>query len=128
MLKTPLGRPASVRSSAIRLPLSGTCSLGLNTIVLPRANAIGMVQCGTIIGKLNGVMHETTPIGACWMEQSNPGLTSSDSPETKFGKEQASSVSSIALSTSAFDSPIVFPFSSWQIRASSSRLSCSRFR
>ena len=52
------------------------------------------------------------PSGACCIEQSNPGLTSKDSPATKLGKEQASSVNSIALRTSALDSAIVFPFSS----------------
>src|SRR5262245_18819509 len=76
-LKTPSGTPASVSSSASRIDVEGSFSLGFNTNVLPHAIAVASIHNGTITGKLNGVMPTTTPSGcrtectsmsvdACW--------------------------------------------------------------
>ena len=61
MLKTPSGKPASFSSSAIRWHESGTSSDGFIIIVLPSTSAFGIVQFGTISGKLNGTIDATTP-------------------------------------------------------------------
>src|SRR6478752_8877392 len=60
-LNTPSGNPASASSSASRIDADGSRSDGFSTNVLPVAIAIGNIQHGTIIGKLNGVMPATTP-------------------------------------------------------------------
>jgi len=60
-LKTPSGRPASVKSSAMRRLTVGSFSLGLRMNVLPQAMATGYIHMGTMAGKLNGVMPATTP-------------------------------------------------------------------
>src|SRR5687768_10760049 len=86
---------------------------------LPSAMALGMVQLGTMMGKLNGTMEATTPSGTCSVRHSTPLLTSSTSPVISCGKEQANSVSSMHFSTSATDSPMVLPFSCEHRRASS---------
>ncbi len=41
----------------------GSFSLGFSSTVLPQASALPIIQSGTIAGKLNGVMHATTPTG-----------------------------------------------------------------
>ena len=41
----------------------GSRSDGLSTTALPHAMAFGTIHSGTMHGKLNGVMHPTTPIG-----------------------------------------------------------------
>ena len=81
-------------------------------MVLPTAMALGIVQLGTMDGKLNGVMDATTPKGTRSIRHSTPLLTSWISPEAIWGKEQANSVTSIDFSISAFASPNVLPFSS----------------
>ena len=45
-------------------------------MVLPKAMALGMVQLGTIAGKLNGDMEATTPKGTRSERHSTPRLTS----------------------------------------------------
>src|SRR6266436_1682085 len=62
-LKTPGGRPASVKSSAMRKPGEGSRSDGFSTKVLPQASATGNIHIGTIAGKLNGVIPAQTPNG-----------------------------------------------------------------
>ena len=64
------------------MELMGTISLGLKTMVLPSISALGMVQCGTMLGKLNGAMLATTPRGLRSIRHSTPLLTSSNSPCT----------------------------------------------
>ncbi len=70
-------------------------------MALPNAIAFGMVQLGTILGKLNGAIQATTPKGKCSMRHSTPLLTSNNSPDINCGREHANSVSSTLLSTSA---------------------------
>ena len=61
--KTPLGNPASCRSSASFIAHDGSFSEGFKINVFPQAMAIGNIHIGTIAGKLNGVTPEQTPIG-----------------------------------------------------------------
>ena len=62
-MKTPSGKPASFSSNAIRPTLSGTFSEGFMIMQLPSASALGIVQFGTMEGKLNGTMEATTSNG-----------------------------------------------------------------
>src|SRR6476619_2110027 len=62
-LNTPSGRPASLRSSAVRSEADGSFSDGFSTKQLPHAIAGAHIHIGTIAGKLNGVIPATTPIG-----------------------------------------------------------------
>src|SRR2546430_15787924 len=62
-LKTPGGRPASVKSSAILKPGEGSRSDGFRTKVLPQASATGNIHIGTIAGELKGVIPAQTPSG-----------------------------------------------------------------
>ena len=62
-LRTPGGRPASMASSASRIPQEGSRSEGLSTKVFPQATESGNIQSGTMAGKLNGVMPTQTPSG-----------------------------------------------------------------
>ena len=91
-----------LRHSAI--PRAARVRDGFIIIVLPRTSAFGIVQFGTISGKLNGAIDATTPTGKCSVRHSTPRLTSRTSFETSCGIEHANSVSSILLSTSAFAS------------------------
>src|SRR5665647_285646 len=77
-LKTPAGRPASAKSSAIQFDADGSFSLGLSTTVLPAAIAIGKNHSGTIAGKLNGLMMPTTPSGCLSEYTSTPVDTFSE--------------------------------------------------
>src|SRR5215213_10653454 len=81
-----------------------------------------------MLGKLNGAIEATTPTGYRSVRHSTPLLTSSTSPVVICGREQANSVSSIALATSASASPRVFPCSSLINPASCSRCRSSRAR
>src|SRR5687767_840303 len=121
ILKTPSGKPASFSNSASRPQQSGTFSEGFTIMQLPSAIALGMVQLGTMAGKLNGTIEATTPSGTCSVLHSTPLLTSRISPVTSWGSEQANSVSSMHFSISARDSFMVLPFSSLQSAASSLR-------
>ena len=104
----------------MRPALIGTSSDGFRIMQLPSAIAFGIVQLGTMFGKLNGVIDATTPSGKRSMRHSTPRLTSSTSPGVICGSEQANSVSSADLSTSARASLVILPFSSVTSAASSS--------
>jgi len=110
---------------AMRPALSGTSSLGLRIMQLPRAIAFGIVQFGTMFGKLNGAIEATTPMGNRSTRHSTPRLTSSTSPVTICGNEHANSVSSADFKISARASLVIFPFSS-VTSALSSSMCCSR--
>ena len=71
-------------------------------------------------GKLKDVIEDTTPKGQLSTRHSTPEETSSTSPAVICGNEQANSVTSIALATSARPSEIVFPFSRCTSSANSS--------
>jgi hypothetical protein len=62
-LKTPSGRPASLRSAATYVDAEGSFSDGLSTNVFPQAIAGAHIHIGTMAGKLNGVIPATTPSG-----------------------------------------------------------------
>ena len=47
-----------------RMTDRGTCSLGLRMKPLPATRAWGSIHSGTMMGKLNGVMPATTPMGS----------------------------------------------------------------
>ncbi len=126
--KTPGGSPASASSSAIRPALSGTSSDGFRIRQFPSAIALGSVQCGTMLGKLNGAMDATTPTGCRSVRHSTPRLTSITSPVTICGSEQANSVSSIALEISASASDLVLPCSSLMRAASPAKSRSSKVR
>ena len=91
----------------------------------PRAIAFGIVQFGTMFGKLNGVIEATTPIGNRSILHSTPRLTSRTSPAVICGSEQANSVSSMDLRISALASAYTLPFSS-VTRAVNASMSRSR--
>ena len=61
--KTPSGRPASWRSSAIIIGTEGSRSEGLRIIALPAESAGASFHSGIMAGKLKGVMPATTPSG-----------------------------------------------------------------
>src|SRR5256885_1648972 len=63
-LNTPAGRPQRLRMSASAQPQPGTRSAGLNTTQLPYASAGAIFQAGTAIGKFQGGVRPTTPIGS----------------------------------------------------------------
>jgi hypothetical protein len=120
-LNTPSGRPATLSSSAIRPADNGTSSDGFRMKALPSAMALGMDQCGTIDGKLNGLIEATTPSGCRSSRHSTPRLTSITSPTAICGSEQANSVSSMALRISASASLLTLPCSSVMSAPSSVR-------
>src|SRR4051812_5917144 len=98
----------------------GTCSDGLRIMQLTRAIAFGIVQFGTMLGKLKGVIDATMPTGYHSTRHSTPLLTSSTSPAVICGSEQANSVSSADFNTSARPSERILPFSSVTSAESSS--------
>ncbi len=61
--RTPLGSPASMSTSASLIATSGVSSAGLKTTALPANRAGISFQQGIAIGKFQGVMQPTTPIG-----------------------------------------------------------------
>ena len=62
-LTTPVGSPDSASSSTKRSASSGVSSAGLSTTVLPQTSAGASFQDGIAIGKFQGVIAPTTPIG-----------------------------------------------------------------
>ena len=76
----------------MRPELNGTFSDGFKIIQLPSAIAFGIVQLGTMAGKLNGTIEATTPNGTCCVRHSIPRLTSKISPVINCDNEQANSV------------------------------------
>ena len=63
MFSTPGGTPASRASSASSMGVSGSCSEGLSTKVLPQTMAMGNIHSGIMAGKLKGEMPAQTPMG-----------------------------------------------------------------
>src|ERR1700719_516054 len=94
-LKTPSGRPASFRSSAVQTDADGSLSDGLKTNVLPHAIAGAHIHMGTIAGKLNGVMPATTPSG-CRIEYTSMPVDacSENSDFNSVGRPQQNSITS----------------------------------
>jgi len=74
-LNTPAGRPERLRMSASAQPQPGTRSAGLNTTQLPYASAGAIFQAGIAIGKFQGVIRPTTPIGSRVTSTLMPGRT-----------------------------------------------------
>ena len=63
MLSTPAGSPASSASLAIARAQSGVSAAGLTTIVHPEASAGATLRVIMAIGKFQGEIAATTPIG-----------------------------------------------------------------
>src|SRR3954466_10110572 len=119
-LKTPSGRPASLRSAASQLAADGSFSLGFSTTVLPAASAIGKNHIGTIAGKLNGEMMPTGPSG--WRTEYTSTLVEAFSvnpPFNKCGTPQANSTTSWPRDTSPSASETTLPCSAVMILANS---------
>ena len=109
--------------------MSGTCSDGLSTNVLPQPIANGKNQNGTIAGKLNGTIAAHTPTG--WRTVSASTLRDTSSrirPCIVVGIAHAHSTISTMRATSARASAIVLPISVVTERASSSRRASSASR
>jgi len=128
-LTTPAGRSSASSSSNAICWVSGTCSDGLSTNVLPQAIANGRNQNGTIAGKLNGTIAAHTPTGWRIVSASMLRLTSSRiRPCIVVGIAHAASTISIIRPTSAEASAIVLPISVVTQRARSSLRATSRSR
>ena len=70
-LRTPSGRPASVRICASASIDSGVCFAGLTIIVHPAATAGPILRVPMAAGKFHGVMSRHGPTG-CFMVSSRP--------------------------------------------------------
>ncbi len=80
----PFGMPASRASSPSRSAVSGVYDAGLRMTALPAASAGATFQLAMSIGKFQGTMRPTTPIGSRRV-MSRPGLlTGIVSPVTLF--------------------------------------------
>ena len=120
-LTTPGGSPRPSSTSKAICWVSGTCSEGLSTKVLPQPIAKGRNQKGTIAGKLKGTIAAHTPTGWRTVSASTFVATSSRMrPCMVVGMAQAASTISIMRPTSARPSTIVLPISVVTERASSS--------
>ena len=120
-LTTPAGSPSASSSSNAICCVSGTCSDGLSTNVLPQAIANGRNQNGTIAGKLNGTIAAHTPTGWRIVSASMLRETSSSTrPCIVVGIAHAASTISIMRATSARASTSVLPISVVTERARSS--------
>ena len=64
MLTTPAGSPVSARISPNRSAVSGVCSAGLSTTVLPQARAGAIFQTAMTSGPFHGMMPAQTPSGS----------------------------------------------------------------
>ena len=120
-LKTPSGKPASLRYCAVRIDVVGSFSLGLTITALPAPIAIGKNHIGTIAGKLNGEMIAQTPSG--WRIEYTSILVDTFSlyePFKRCGIPQANSTTSSPLVTSPRASENTFPCSAVIALASSS--------
>ncbi len=121
-LTTPGGRSSPSSTANAICWVSGTCSDGLSTNVLPHPMAKGRNQNGTMAGKLNGPMAAHTPTGWRTVSASTLRATSSSTrPCIVVGIAQAHSTISIMRPTSARASSSVLPISRVTERASSSR-------
>jgi hypothetical protein len=63
-LTTPAGIPASRQSRARNTVVSGVCSAGLRTTVLPQASAGASFQAAIASGRFHGVISAHTPTGS----------------------------------------------------------------
>src|SRR5258708_2816838 len=63
MLTTPLGSPASINARTRLMVESGVSSAGLMTQVSPQTSAGKIFQEGIAMGKFQGAIIPTTPIG-----------------------------------------------------------------
>ncbi len=91
-----LGSPALRAACASSREAEGSRSEGFSTNVFPQASATGIIQSGTIAGKLKGVMPATTPSGWRRLTVSMPRPTFSlNSPLSSCGAEQANSTTSM---------------------------------
>ena len=63
MLTTPAGSPASRQISAKASAVSGVCSAGFSTTVLPAASAGAIFQASISSGKFHGMIWPQTPTG-----------------------------------------------------------------
>ncbi|MCY1274488.1 hypothetical protein D9M69_229190 [compost metagenome] len=123
---TPFGAPASMNSSASQLGVSGSCSEGLRTKVLPQAMAIGNIHSGIIAGKLNGVIPAHTPRGWIQLAVSMSRATfSTVSPITRLATLAACSTTSMPRQMSPLASAKFLPVSLASSSASSSWCSLS---
>src|SRR5579875_3898630 len=128
MFRTPLGRPASMSSSAMSRLDRGTFSDGLSRNVLPQVIATGYIHSGTLAGKLKGAIPAQTPRGCRIVSQSTlRAMLAIDSPMIKLGMPQANSTTSIPRRTDALASGRVLPCSRVTVRAISSQFSSSLF-
>src|SRR4029077_19985925 len=126
---TPGGMPASCASSSMRAAVRGSLSDGFRTKVLPQAIAMGKIQSGTIMGKLNGVMPTQTPTGYRTDQLSTEVPTRSTvSPIMSVGAPQANSMHSMPRSNDPCASSRVLPFSSVISPTISSALASSSSR
>ena len=126
---TPGGSPSASSSSKAICWVSGTCSDGFSTNVLPHAIAKGRNQNGTMAGKLNGTIAAHTPTGCRIVSASMLRETSSRMrPCMVVGMAVAASTISIIRATSARASTSVFPISVVTDRASSSLRATRRSR
>ncbi len=83
-LTTPGGKPASRASSPRRIAVSGVQLAGLRMHVLPAARAGPSFQLAMFMGKFQGTIRPTTPIGSRSVK-SRPGLqTGIVSPKSLF--------------------------------------------
>ncbi len=126
---TPGGSSSESSTSKASCCVSGTCSDGFSTKVLPHPIANGRNQKGTIAGKLNGTIAAHTPTG--WRTNSASTLRDTSSmirPCIVVGTAHAHSTISIIRATSARASAIVLPISVVTERARSSRRASSASR
>jgi len=63
ILTTPFGRPTSAQISAKARAVSGVCSAGFRTTVLPAASAGAIFQASIRSGKFHGMIWPQTPTG-----------------------------------------------------------------
>ena len=82
--KTLSGSPASRASSPSRIAVSGVSSAGLRTTGLPAASAGAKPQPAIGIGKFQGTMTPTTPIGSLNV-MSTPPATGICRPNSRSG-------------------------------------------
>ena len=75
-LSRPAGRPASWKTSAILIPVTGVSSDGFRTKPLPAASAITTFFIASKNGALNGAMPAITPSGWRMVKPNWPGAVS----------------------------------------------------
>ena len=111
-MRTPFGKPASLKSSKTTIEADGSFSEGFRTKVFPQAIATGYIHIGTMAGKLNGVMPAQTPSGwrSEWVSIAGPTWRE-NSPLRRCGMPQANSTTSMPRWTSPTASAWVLPCS-----------------